>query len=234
MDVLGAYIPYPWERAIAGPFVAGIAKQKKGDPETWARLDSLAARLSAAMNLPDGMKIKVHFVHDNKINAFATLGGNVIILDGLVARMPNENALAMVVAHEIAHVKHRDVITAISAGLMFAAVAAVVLGDAGWAEEIISGEGLLTTLHFSRKREKSADEEALSALVKVYGHTGGFEEVFRVLDHASKGQKRPPALLSTHPRIESRIANLNKIAERNGWPVSGPMTPLVSKPEFLR
>jgi Zn-dependent protease with chaperone function len=68
----------------------------------------------------------------------------------------------------------------------------------------------------------------------VYGHAGGFEDMFRALDQARQGQKLPPALLSTHPRIEARIAHLKKLAQRNGWAVSGKLTPLRLKPEVSR
>ena len=68
----------------------------------------------------------------NVPNAFATLGGHIAVTSGLYRRMPSENALALVLAHEIAHVSARDPISALggSATLALLVALAVVAGSA--------------------------------------------------------------------------------------------------------
>ena len=81
------------------------------------RLQSLADDLVPLMDLPDGMSITVHYSDDPTVNAFATVGGHVFMFKGLLEKMPSEDALAMVMAHEIAHVKHRHPIVALGKGV---------------------------------------------------------------------------------------------------------------------
>ena len=50
------------------------------------------------MDLPKDMSITVHYSTDKTVNAMATLVGNIIIFQGLIDVLPNENALAMVMA----------------------------------------------------------------------------------------------------------------------------------------
>ena len=50
----------------------------------------------------------MHYDPGGTFNAYATAGGQLVFYRGLLEAMPHENALATVVAHEIAHVAHRD------------------------------------------------------------------------------------------------------------------------------
>ena len=59
----------------------------------------------------------MHYDASDTVNAFATLGGHVVIYRGLLEKLPNENVVAMVVAHEIAHIKHRDPVAALGRGV---------------------------------------------------------------------------------------------------------------------
>ena len=56
----------------------------------------------------------MHYDDDAVVNAFATLGGHIVVYQGLLEAVPDENALAMVLAHEIAHVRHRHPIVGLS------------------------------------------------------------------------------------------------------------------------
>lgn len=67
-----------------------------------ARLRALAAKLAAVMSLPPGMDVTVHYADEKAVNAMATLGGNVVFYRGLLERLDSEDAVATVLAHEIA------------------------------------------------------------------------------------------------------------------------------------
>lgn len=168
-------------------------------------LQTLADQLSAAQQLPEGMTITVHYIDDDTVNAFATLGGNIIMFRGLIEKLPHENALAMVMAHEIAHIKHRDPMVALGRGITVG-IALSSLAGFGHpvAEQLLGQIGLVTSLSFNRSQEAAADEEALLTLQRYYGHTNGAEVLFEVLDEA-RNQFTPPAFLSTHPVTAQRI-----------------------------
>jgi Zn-dependent protease with chaperone function len=219
------YVPFESERAIAERFLGSFSEP--GPEAVTHYLDALSRRVAAAHDLPAGMTITVHYVPGDTVNAFATLGGHIAIYDGLLRRMPNENALAMVISHEIAHVKQRHPISSMGRvlviGVALAAVSATAGGDV--VGQALGPAGLLTMMSFSRDQERAADAQALDALVKVYGHAGGAVDTFRALQRATADKGRPPELFSTHPLDADRIAIIESTVRERGWAATGELAP---------
>jgi len=186
-------------------------EEEKKQKKIIAYLQNLANQLATAQQLPEGMFITVHYINTDTVNAFATLGGNVIIFRGLIEKLPNENALAMVMAHEIAHIKHRDPMVAAGRGLTVALALASLtgFGDGQVAQQLLNNVGLITTLSFNRNQEEKADAEALNTLLKYYGHAKGAEVLFEILENEQAGST-PPLFLSTHPLNENRINTIKR------------------------
>ncbi len=224
------WLPFSLEQRWVGERVLGLemvapkgaTKSAPVDPQIEPYLQRLADGLAATMRLPADMGVRAHFADVEAPNAFATLGGHIVVTRGLYERMPSENALAMVLAHEIAHVRHRDPIAALGGGASLALLLAIGGGDAAsMAPQVAS----LVQRGYSREAERLADDAALGALERFYGHTGGAAAVFRELSAARPGQLRTPPLLATHPTDAERIARLDAAAE--DWkPAVQPLRPL--------
>ena len=224
---LARYVPVSWEMAMADGLVAEA--EHGGDPAVRAALQDLADRLSVHMDLPEGMTVTVHYLETDTVNAFATFGGHVFLFRGLIRHMPNENALAMVLAHEIAHAANRDPMTRLGGTLLLQLAVAVVLGSAPESMELlVSGPNALLMLGFSREDEADADADALAAVAELYGHVAYAAEVFEIFLElaAEAGQDEPPEILSSHPLNRSRITAIAARAEAEGWPLDGDPTPL--------
>jgi predicted Zn-dependent protease len=224
---LARYLPYETEVSLIEPYAAQYPPR---DDVVERYLQSVTERLTARMALPAGMRIQVHYVEEDVVNAFATLGGHVAVYRGLLERMPDENTLAMVLAHEAGHAKLRHPIASLGRGVAFAAALSVISAAAGSgaAESILGSSGMLTLLSFSRAQEEQADGAALSALVQVYGHAGGATGTFKVMSAAAqeKGLNEPPKFLSTHPVTRERIERLERLVAESGWRADGERTPL--------
>ncbi|MFN3985625.1 MAG: M48 family metallopeptidase [Rhodocyclaceae bacterium] len=231
--VVGAFVPFETEQRWVAGIAAHFDDAKAGADErrAGAYLQELADRLVAVDPLPDGMAITMHLSDSREINAYATLGGHVIVTRGLLAAMPSENALAMVVAHEIAHIRERHVIRSLGRGVLTSLALAVVTGssqaDIGGA--LVGQAGVTAGLSFSREQERDADRFALRAVHALYGHVAGAATLFE--QALSEDRYAPPEWLSTHPDHARRIAALAQEAGRNRWPLEGPLTPL---PDRLR
>jgi predicted Zn-dependent protease len=192
------------------------------DPRIEPYLQRLADGLAATMRLPRDLRVRAHFADVATPNAFATLGGHLVVTRGLYARMPSENALAMVLAHEIAHLQHRDPIAALGGGASLALLLALA---GGGVESLAPQVADLVRRGYSRDAERLADEAALGALERFYGHAGGAAAVFRELAAVQSGMPRTPTLVSTHPTDDERIARLEMAAA--GWePAVQPLRPL--------
>jgi predicted Zn-dependent protease len=223
---LARLVPFATERSWVGDRVLGLEVAPSSSPDraaTETYLRTLSDDLAALMDLPESMVVKVHYTDLRVPNAFATLGGHIVITSELYRLMPSENALAMVLAHEIAHVKRRDPIAALGGGASVALALAVVSGEA---DGLVPQVATLVALGYSRSAEEGADEEALAALIARYGHAGGAASVFEVLArHKDALTGTLPSFLSTHPADDERIANLARAAE--GWqPERMPLVPL--------
>ena len=226
---LARYMPVSWENALADTVIGEIV-ESAGDAGTAveAELQSLAGRLAAHMDLPEDMRLRVHYIDSEIVNAAAWLGGHVFVFRGLIARMPDENALAMVMGHEIAHAANRDAAANLGGALLLQLALGLVLGSAPASlEQIAVGPNALILLRFSRDAERRADADALAALAGLYGHTAGSGTLFEMLlAMASERGGTAPELLSSHPLSENRIARLKRTAQARGWPLEGPATPL--------
>lgn len=222
---LARLVPFETECAMVGDTPPGI---DLGDSAATSRapvaayLQELTERVAAAMDLPAGMKLKVHAVDTDVPNAFAALGGHIAVHRGLYEKMPSENALALVLAHEVAHIRARDPIAGLGGSATMLLALALVSGDAASLSSAFAG---VVQAGYSRRAEAAADEAAIAALVSVYGHAGGGSEAFRVLAeyqqaHGGEG----PSFLSTHPLSEERILRMKTAAE--GWdPQKQPLRP---------
>jgi Zn-dependent protease with chaperone function len=201
-DSLTAYIPFSVEKKLSLP---EFPTSEPHSPLS-GYLQSMADRIVKAENLPEEMTITVHYLDDDTMNAFATLGGHVYFYRGLLEKLHSENALAMLMAHEIAHIKYRHPIRSLGRGVIAALAISVISSSAGDAivDRLIGGASTLTILKFSRGMEEQADSEAMDAVEKMYGGLHGADALFRVLQKEAS-RHEPPAFFSTHPLTRARI-----------------------------
>jgi len=210
---LASKIPYSQEKRLAEAYAQYDAATRT---ELLDYLQALADKVSSAMQLTPEMKITVHYIDQDIENAFATIGGNIFLYKGLLEKLPNENALTMLIAHEIAHVRHRDPIVSIGQGAAISTGMMLLLGstDTG----ILGSAGLLTQMQFSREMESRSDETGLNAVEKVYGHVGGALDLYQVLDAVSESNLvEPPPFFSTHPISKTRIKELSVLITDRNW-----------------
>jgi len=210
-DRLVQYIPFAMEKDID----IFVMEDNNQHPQMITYLQQLADQVAQTQGLEKDMQITVHYVDSDVVNAYATLGGNVVFFRGLLEKMSNENALAMIMAHEIAHVKHRHPIRSLSKGVVIGIALSLVnrsMSDA-IIGEVMGNTGSLTLLKYSRNQETEADETALASLNQMYAHVHGADALFKYLQQ--QGEKvlgYQPEFLTTHPDVEKRIARIKTIS----------------------
>ena len=151
-------------------------------------------------------------IFDNEaVNAFAMPGGKIGVFTGILSVADNQDQLAAVIGHEVAHVTlhhsveraNRVMTTQIGAA---AAGAAMGGGYAGDAVQMAAELGL--TLPYGRAQESEADTVGL-----VYMSAAGFDprqsvQLWKNMAASNKGA--PPEFMSTHPSSDTRIGELVK------------------------
>lgn len=205
-DHLAYKIPFSVEQRLTKEWFKGEA----ASPQMETYLNALAARIMEAQDFPDDMRVQVHYDKGETVNAFATLGGHIIIYRGLLQKLSNENAVAMVLAHEIAHVRHRDPIRSMGRGVVVGVAVSMVstaVGDS-MVDSLLGQGGQLTALKYSRGQESEADELATTTLISLYGHLNGATDLFEALQQIQHG-KEGIEFFSTHPLTKKRIERIH-------------------------
>jgi beta-barrel assembly-enhancing protease len=154
------------------------------------------------------------------------VGGRIRVFHGLLRKLESEEALAALLAHEIAHVKHRHVAAGLGHGLAVALLLSVVSpeGGAQAAQSLLGGAAQWALLGYTREAERQADLDALVASLVLYGHGGGVAALFRAMPQAQA--TAGTAWLRTHPETAERLALLEKAAADRAARLAGPSTPL--------
>lgn len=155
-------------------------------------------------------------IFDNQaVNAFAMPGGKIGVMVGILKAAQNQDQLAAVIGHEIAHVtadhsKERASRSTLSnVGIQ---VAAVLLGGGHQGatytayEALNQGAAFGIMLPFSRNQESEADVIGLEYMAKA-----GFDPRAAVplwQNMNAQAGEEPAEFISTHPSSEKRIDSL--------------------------
>ena len=213
VDNFADKIPFEYEKKLpVSSFIENLEVEKLPP-----YLDKVTKKVLASFNLPEEMKITFHYVNEDTVNAFATLGGHIVLYRGLLEKLKYEDELAMVVAHEVAHIKHRHPILSVSHGVVVSVVLTAISGSSGNSivNDFIGQTGMASLMRFSRDYEYQSDKDAIDSLIKIYGHADGALGLFDVFN-SEFGQDNSFEFLATHPLTENRISQTTKmIGEHN-------------------
>lgn len=172
-------------------------------------LDTLKRRICEANGI-DLHSIKVYAVNSSEVNAFALPYGYIMINLGIINECENEEALAGVLAHEIAHVQKNHIKKKLVKELGAAAISNLLLNEA--AGELL-GEvvHVVTSRAYDRGLETEADQLAAEFLCKAGLDTKPFAELIKKLEKDADLAVFKWA--STHPDNEERAAQIIHDAE---------------------
>ncbi len=165
------------------------------------------------------MQWEYMLIDEKTVNAWCMPGGKIAVYTGILPVTQNEDALAVVIGHEVAHAIAEHGRERMSQGLL-QQLGGVALAVA-LANKPAETQGLFLAaygvgsqagvmLPFSRSNELEADKLGL-----IYSSLAGYNPqeaipFWKRMAAAGGGQK-PPEWLSTHPAEETRIAQIEKM-----------------------
>lgn len=155
----------------------------------------------------------------NEVNAFACPGGIIFITKGIIHAVRSEDELAAVLAHETAHINHRDGIGAIKRARWTEAVTIIgtqtakQYGSADLAKLVSLFEGSIDDVFktlvvngYSQTQESNADATALIYLAQSGYDPHALEDFLNRIVEQGKGSRG--GILKTHPATAERIENV--------------------------
>ena len=152
-------------------------------------------------------------------NAWCMPGGKIAVYTGILDVTKNQNGLAAVMGHEVAHAVAKHSVERASRGIILNTGAKIIdIASGGVLSEInrttgMDTVGLLAQLGimnpFNRKQESEADYLGL-----IFSSLSGYDiretvKIWERMKEFNKG-KEPPQFMSTHPSSETRIKQLNE------------------------
>lgn len=190
------------------------------DKEKNNKVKTIGSNIAKASGLDYNWEFFV--VEDDTVNAFALPGGKVFVNTGLFQVAQNDDELAAVIGHEIAHVIARHGAERMSmqqVANVGGQIIGVIIGTQGSSTSMALfnqayGVGLNygVMLPYSRTQEYEADEIGLILMSKAgYNPEGALSFWQRLMNN--QDAQGAPEFLSTHPSGENRIENIKKSIE---------------------
>lgn len=229
-DRLAAVVPVSFERRL-GEAVDGQLKfifggklcEGAGGQAALARLIAQLEQAGELTVTVDArvLNVRIHGKDGEKDmeNALALPGGKVYVTNGLLQKARTPDELAGVIAHELGHQQHRDMLrrmihdggTAFLVGLLF--------GDVTGGGAIIYASRTVLTQSYSRDAERAADAFSIETMRKLGRSPKAMGELLIRITGPEAGQSL--SFLSSHPLTEERLATMTQADQS------------VSKPELL-
>lgn len=185
-----------------------------------ARVTSVGTRLVQAAGLQNRQWVYAVF-DDATPNAFVLPSGHMGVTTGLLRLTTNDDQLATVIGHEIAHVVGRHAAERTStSSLTQLALGGIqsAAGDYGQAVGAFGGIGaqLGVLLPFSRKHELEADRLGVDYMVRAGYRASESLVLWRAMTSA-QNRAGTPEFASTHPSDQTRIAALEAYIAQRGY-----------------
>ena len=185
------------------------------DRQLVARIRQIGDKI-AKVSGRDDFQWEFNVIESDQVNAFCLPGGKVFFYTGILKMMDNDDQIAAVMGHEIAHALARHGAERMSiqmvsqaGGQILSAVFEVPAQYQGLYEQAYGvGSNVAVMLPFSRSHEHEADQIGVYLMWKA-GYDPDAAVVFwQKMQSASQG-KSVPEFLSTHPSDQSRIDAIN-------------------------
>lgn len=165
----------------------------------------------------EGYRWEFNLIENKSINAWCMPGGKVVVYSGILPLIKNDDQLATVMSHEIAHAVARHGSERMSQQLVqqgFGVALSIALAEkpqqtqqlAMMAFGIGSTVGIL--IPFSRKHEYEADELGLCFMAMAGYNPSESIGFWRMM--AQYANSSTPELISTHPLDGKRIARITE------------------------
>ncbi|WP_326525838.1 M48 family metallopeptidase [Sphingomonas sp.] len=190
------FVPREAERRLGDLMVGDFGNRTCEAPAGKAALEQLVTRLG-----PDARIADIRVVNVGMVNAVALPGGHVLVFEGLLRRAQSPDEVAGVIAHELGHVEHRDVLAALIRQMGLSVVLGGLGGDVGgWVNTVLAAG-------YSREAESRADGYAIDVLGEAGVSARGTADFFARMakGEAALGKAgRLAVYMSTHPMSDER------------------------------
>ncbi|MEM0939583.1 MAG: M48 family metalloprotease [Bacteroidota bacterium] len=193
--------------------------EKQAYEDAYQYLESMMNEILASdeVTYRDEFPWQIHIIDDDQtLNAFATPGGQIYVYTGLIFFLDQQDDLAGVLGHEVAHSDQRHSSKQLQRQYTIAGLLAVLTGEQSETiQEIARSLAGLGSLEFSRDAERESDEFSVRYLSDTQYACNGAASFFeKLIARGESGVEVP--FLSTHPQPDDRVSDITSFASSIG------------------
>ncbi|KAF9363191.1 hypothetical protein BGX34_004655 [Mortierella sp. NVP85] len=168
----------------------------------------VASRIIKAAGM-ENLEWEFHVIDSDEKNAFVLPGGKVFVFTGILPIAKNEDGLATVLGHEIAHqlARHSAEKLSFTKVALFIGVIVSLIFDPSWTmQRVMMDLGMM--LPFSRKCESEADQIGLMLIAQACFDPRESVNMWARMASTERGPSL--AFLNTHPASKDRMRKLEQ------------------------
>ena len=180
------------------------------------RVKAIGERIAKVANRSD-FTWEFNLIEDKALNAFCLPGGKVVVYTGILTAARNDDQLATVISHEIAHAlaRHgaeRRSSATVQQGIQTRGNVVLAVGAPSYQNVFNQAYGIGSQigvmLPYGRMQESEADEIGIYLM-----HKAGYnmQEALKFWENMSEGKTDTNEFLSTHPSSSTRIEDIKKV-----------------------
>lgn len=164
-----------------------------------------------------GYEWEFTLIKNDALNAWCMPGGKVAFYSGILPVCKNENGVAVVMGHEVAHALAGHSAEQVSNAMVAQGIMVggnVAISNEQWRNtfnQLYPIGAQLGMLKYGRSMELDADEAGLYLMAMAGYNPQEATAFWERMQQASAGQQAPPEFLSTHPNPGNRIAQIQAI-----------------------
>lgn len=177
-----------------------------------APIDTIVSRICAA-NRVNRQHIKLHILEKREVNAFALPDGHLVVYTGLIRQVNSPEALAGVLAHELAHIQNDHVMKKLGREVGLSVLIGAASGS-GSPQIIREAARHLSGTAFDRGLEREADIEAVTYLSRAAIDPEPFADFLFQLSEKEQGTPDYLSWISTHPASKERARYIREKASQ--------------------
>ena len=184
-----------------------------------ARVDRIGEKI-ALVSGRDDFAWEFNVIESNELNAFCLPGGKVFLYTGILKLTANDDQIATVIGHEVAHALARHGAERMSMQMVSNAGADILAGalqvpaeyQGLYSQAYGLGTQVGVLLPYSRKHEEEADQIGVYLMWKAGYNPQEAVRFWEKMRSMDKGEGTPE-FLSTHPSDQSRINAIKAFIE---------------------
>ncbi|MGA9406543.1 MAG: M48 family metallopeptidase [Bacteroidota bacterium] len=181
----------------------------------YAFVNSIKKRLCTANGINDS-SITLHIFAHDEVNAIALPDGQLVVYTGMIRYCKSPEELSGVLAHEIAHIEHGDIMKGLKKEVGLSMLSALAGGEAN-GEIARETARLLSSTAFDRQLESEADASAVHIMAKAEIDPVYFADVIFRLSQGKNNIPKQFEWISTHPNSQDRCSEILRLRKLESY-----------------